>query len=97
MPPGDIAPLVMTIVLFFAASVGFVALGPVGRALADRLRGRSAHTPLPPGDAAQLDEMHDLLASIDRRLADLEERQDFADRMLAQVRDKGLIGPGTER
>lgn len=97
MPPGDVAPIIVSLGLFFTVAVGLVALGPVGRALAERLRGRAGNTPLPPGAAAQLDEMHDLLASIDRRLADLEERQDFADRMLAQARDKGLIGPGTER
>ena len=97
MPPGDVAPVILTLALLITTAAGFVALGPVGRALADRLRGRSQQTPLPPGTSSQLDDIHDLLASIDRRLADLEERQDFAERMLAQAREKGLIGPGTER
>jgi hypothetical protein len=68
-----------------------VVVGPIGRALGDRLR----HGKLPrpgQGDAAEglRDEMERLRLQVD----ELHERLDFAERLLAQVREKGQLGPG---
>lgn len=56
--------------------LGAVALGPLGRALARRIEGRRSE----PGDAA----LRDALAETQQRLAELEERVDFSERVLAQ-------------
>ena len=48
--------------------------GPLGQAIADRLRGTA------PPDGGVLDE----LETVKTRLAEVEERLDFAERMLAQ-------------
>lgn len=61
--------------------LGSVALGPLGRALARRIEGRRADA----NDAA----LRDALAETEQRVAELETRLDFAERMLSQ--------PATER
>jgi hypothetical protein len=50
--------------------------GPVGEAFADRLRGQSAGSP-DPVTAAEVE-------SLKQRLAEVEERLDFAERLLSQ-------------
>ena len=75
---------------------GFLVLGPVGRAIGDVVRHifgahRKDQAALGAGD---VDEIVGRLDSIQTQLGELAERQDFTDRMLAQVRrDKAL--PGT--
>lgn len=61
--------------------LGSVALGPLGRALARRIEGRRSDA----NDAA----LRDALAETELRVAELETRLDFAERMLSQ--------PATER
>ena len=58
------------------SAVVFVKLlrGPLGQAIADRLRGTA------PPDSGVLEE----LEAVKARLAEVEERLDFAERMLAQ-------------
>ncbi|HET9152184.1 MAG TPA: hypothetical protein VFN83_10770 [Gemmatimonadales bacterium] len=55
---------------------------PMGKAFADRLAGRAvdAGDPVPPELYAELDELR-------TRLAEMEERQDFAERLLAQPKE----------
>ncbi len=78
-----------------AAIVGIVFLGPVGRAIADGLRhllgGRKAE------EAATLEAMKEEVGELRHRVAELEERQDFAERLLARARERGLLaGPGKD-
>jgi TorA maturation chaperone TorD len=47
--------------------------------------------------AAALEDAHNSLASQSTQLAELQERLDFAERLLAQVRDRRTLGPGEER
>jgi hypothetical protein len=67
------------VIVVLAIILAVVALklfrGPVGQAIADRLRGSA------PPDGAVLDE----LEALKGRLAEVEERLDFAERMLAKV------------
>jgi len=68
-----------------------VAIGPIGRALADRLR----HGKLPrPGQADEAEDLRDEMDQLRLHVDELQERLDFTERMLAQARDKGLLGPG---
>jgi Na+/glutamate symporter len=79
-----------------AAAVG-VLFGPIGSALARRLVGRSE-----PGDAhAEIEEMRarvtDEVDDLRNRLAEVEERLDFAERLLAQGRQADQLSAGAHR
>jgi hypothetical protein len=61
--------------------------GALGSALADRVRGRPAAVPPDPTLAAEVDELRG-------RLAEVEERLDFAERTLAQSRQPERLPEG---
>jgi hypothetical protein len=61
----------------------------VSRALADRIRGR----PIAESDPALLAEVDQLRG----RLAEVEERLDFAERLLAQAREIDQLPGGAHR
>lgn len=88
-------PGVLAIIGFFGTIVtALVGLGPIGRAIGDRLRGKAAGSLVELHE--QLDEVLSRLEEMQRQLGDLGERQDFAERMLAQARERGLLaGPPT--
>jgi hypothetical protein len=71
------------------AVIGFfgwlLSISPVGRALADRLRQRAA-----PDDVASLQVSVDALR---RDVAELVNRMDFAERLLAERRDLAQLAP----
>lgn len=68
-------------VLFFGGiTTVLLAFSPIGRALADRMRHRGAQ---PEPDPAVQDELMRLRADV----AELEERVDFAERLLSQARE----------
>ncbi len=76
-----------------AAILGMILFGPVGRALADGIRHVLGARKASPDEAA-LEAMRDEVATLQHRVAELEERQDFAERLLAQARERGLLsGP----
>jgi F0F1-type ATP synthase membrane subunit b/b' len=63
--------------------------GPIGAALAERIRGRA--TPVEdPALAAEVDHLRG-------RLAEVEERLDFAERLLAQAREADQLPGGAHR
>ncbi len=81
--------------LGFFAVLGFIVAGPIGRAFAERLRGKTAEL---SGDAAeQLEALRDEMVSVRQQVAELAERQDFTERLLAQARERGLLSPPKER
>jgi len=69
--------------LIMGGIVSAVALrGPVGRALADRIRGEGVELSEPhPELLAELDEMR-------ARMGELEERVDYSERLLTKVNDE---------
>ncbi len=71
MQPNDTIALIAVIM---AVVLVKVVRGPLGQAIADRLRGNA------PPDPGVLDE----LEAVKTRLAEVEERLDFAERMLAR-------------
>ncbi len=78
--------------MVWAVIAGLFVFGPVGRAIADRLRGRSAGPS--PALQEQLDEVVARLDEVQRQVGDLAERQDFTERMLTRARERGLLeGP----
>lgn len=78
-------PLLVMISLAAVAAIAFV-LYPIARALARRLEGRNASPELLQQVEELRDRVQDLEAS-QHRVAELEERLDFTERLLAQRRD----------
>jgi hypothetical protein len=75
------------ILIFGGGTLTVLSFSPVGRAFADRLRGKSAAAPPDPAVYDELDQLrHDV--------TELQERVDFAERMLAKSREAGEIGKG---
>ena len=78
--------------------MGWVLTGPIGAALAARIRGAAA-----AGDAALAGEVEDLrgrFGEVDElrgRLAEVEERLDFAESLLAQAREADQLHGGAQR
>lgn len=66
--------------------------GPIGRAIADRVRGRPAA--LDPPQEPELGLEVDMLRT---RLAEVEERLDFAERLLASARQADQLPGGAHR
>ncbi len=86
---------ILAILLIFGGGTAvMISFSPIGRAIAERLRRRPGEAP-PPSE--ELDEMRDRLATLQQQVSELAERQDFAERLLAQARERGALGPGTER
>jgi hypothetical protein len=83
---GDMAGMVITIVITVAIAGTIVLRGPLGRALARAIElgaggGRS------PDDEARVAQLEQRIAELEAgqtRLAELEERVDFAERLLAR-------------
>jgi flagellar motility protein MotE (MotC chaperone) len=82
MPPDDFAP-VFIITLVIIAMV-LILRGPLGKALARRLEGTAGRDDTAADGIAGLSERLAELEQRDARVAELEERLDFAERLLAQ-------------
>jgi hypothetical protein len=97
--PGEIANAIIPIFGMLTGLIitGLIVIGPIGRAIGDVIRhllgGGHKEAAVASGD---LDELRDRVEAVSRQLAELAERQDFSERMLAQVRkDRALTG-GTD-
>ncbi len=79
---------IIALALFFTVGVTVVLRGPLGRAIADRIAGRSAAAERPNEQViAEADELR-------QRVAELEERQDFTERVLARQREQSQLDSG---
>ncbi len=75
---------IIAIIMFGGGGAMFLlAISPVGRAVADRIR-RAAPADIEAEVYAELDGMR-------ADIADLQERVDFAERLLAEQREQGQI------
>ena len=89
---GGFAIVAVNLGLGFAIPVGIVGLvagavifrGPLGQALARRLEGRA-------GPESEQDATLHSLDELRGRMAELEERVDFAERLLAQAREPNRL------
>ena len=94
-PPGEMILIALTIV---AALIGAIyILGPIARAFARRIEGKSVD----PAVQEELRALRDSAAEVDTlrdRLMELEERVDFAERLLAKApQPERLPAPHVER
>ena len=95
MPPGDVAPVLIMGIAILAAAAVLIMRGPLGRALARRLEGNAGQGDATNAGVAGIAERVSELEQRDARLAELEERLDFAERLLAQ-RDAERLPRGRE-
>jgi hypothetical protein len=65
-----------------------IALSPVGRAYAEKLRGQGAGM---AGESAE--QVLQAIEDLRQEVTELSERVDFTERMLAKAKEQGLIQP----
>lgn len=73
--------------IFGGGTLFLLALSPVGKALAERIKGHGAMMAHDPELLAEVDALRS-------EVAELHERVDFAERLLAQRQEPGKIGAG---
>jgi len=86
-------------IIFIFGGATLVGLGfsPIGRAIADNIRRKGQ---VPVGDdlrnelVEQREALREDLDAVRREVAELAERLDFAERLLAKSRETDRIGPG---
>lgn len=84
-----IAPFLVPITLFVSVAAVFILRGPLGKALGERIAGRSSE-----GVGSQETEvLHAEIDELRYRLAEVEERLDFSERMLARHREPDVLPP----
>jgi hypothetical protein len=91
-PPGELAMFLA----IGAAALGTL-FGPIGSALARRIAGRAPRDPA-QGEIVRMDER--ITSEVDElrtRLAEVEERLDFAERLLARGGQADQIPGGVQR
>src|SRR5262245_42649134 len=84
--------VVMIVIAVALATVAVKVLGPIAKAWARRLEGAAN-----PELRAEIDQLRDQVAEADQlrhRVQELEERVEFAERMLSQGRDQDLLRRG---
>ncbi|HTT68310.1 MAG TPA: hypothetical protein VMF70_09800 [Gemmatimonadales bacterium] len=86
----DWVGLVAVVMVFGTGMVGIVAFSPIGRAISNAIQKKSG-VMLPPEVQDQMDEQEERLEALARQVGELAERQDFAERLLAQAREKGAL------
>jgi len=86
MQSDDFAPVFIITLTIIAVAVSSVLIlrGPLGKALARRLEGRTGREDMAGAAMAGISERLAELEQRDARVAELEERLDFAERLLAQ-------------
>lgn len=101
LPPGldpnyvfnQVASIVAMVVVILVAAVALRAIfrTPVGEALAERIRQRSARRwGVTGGDPQQVAALEAQLSQLHGQVSELAERLDFAERMLAERRERKL-------
>ena len=91
LPPWEVAPEAFVVVMLGLCTAAVIILWPLMRAVARRLEGRGAD----PALKAELEDLRHRLLDVEGqqvRIAELEERLDFAERLLAQQHEKPRIG-----
>jgi hypothetical protein len=81
------------VLIFGTGMLGVVAFSPIGRAISNAIQKKSG-VMLPPEVQDALLEQADRLEALQRQVAELAERQDFAERLLAQAREQRGLPPG---
>lgn len=81
----DIEGILALVLIFGGGTLIAVSFSPVGRAIADRIRGERARSEPDPAVYEELERMR-------AELSELQERVDFAERLLAAKREPDKLG-----
>jgi Skp family chaperone for outer membrane proteins len=83
------------IFIFGGGSLFLLAISPIGKAIAERIRGGSPNSPGAVHEALEglREEMVTELQQMRKEVNELGERMDFAERMLAQHREAERLPP----
>ena len=89
----DIEGVLAIVFLFGGGTLFLLSISPIGRAVAERIRGKGQ------GDvraelADHKEALEQELEAVRRDVTELGERVDFAERLLAKQREGQRIGPG---
>lgn len=76
--------------MFIAMGMGHALRGPLGKAIADRIAGRAGSA----RDRELADRVTGELDELRHRVAELEERQDFTERVIARERTQDRLAGG---
>jgi hypothetical protein len=86
---GELGPFLVPITMFLTIGAVLIFRGPLGKAIGERIAGKH-----PEIDRGETDALRADLEDMRYRMIDLEERVDFAERMLAKHKDAGQLPPG---
>lgn len=91
----DIEAVLAIIFLFGGGTLVLLGYSPVGRALADRIRGKSASSDDVRAELADLRDASDSELEVLRgQVSELAERLDFAERLLAKQKGQDRLSGG---
>lgn len=86
---GELGPFLVPITMFLTIGAVLIFRGPMGKAIGERIGGKH-----PEIDHAETDALRADLEDMRYRMIDLEERVDFAERMLAKHKDADQLPRG---
>ena len=95
LDPNQLIPLIGMIGGMVLVGVAFWAFfkSDLAAALAERIRGRpKSHEPVEGVDAGHVAELEQRVVEMQGQIAEMAERLDFAERLLAQKRERSLPG-----
>lgn len=81
------SPVIPMSIFFLSFTAIFVLRGPLGRALAERISGRARR------DEADVQELRAEVDDLRHQLGEVQERLDFAERLLARQDERAAIQP----
>ena len=87
----DIEAIVAIIAVFGSGWLGIIAFSPIGKAIAEGMRAKRGLVA-----NEDVDDLRAQVQSMQEQMSELAERQDFAERMIAQQREKGALGPARD-
>ena len=92
----DIEAVLAIVFIFGGGTLFLLAISPIGKAIAERIRGKGAQ---PDGGdlrnelAEQKEALDQELEAVRREVTELAERVDFAERLLAKQREGDRLAP----
>lgn len=80
--------------LVFGIMVVGVSFSPIARAVGNRIMHGKMPKPGTPADSARVEDLSEEMVALSRQMDEMQDRLDFAERMLTQAKERGLLGPG---
>jgi hypothetical protein len=89
--------ILVPITFFVSLAAVLIFRGPMGKAIAEAIRRQPPWADRPPPPDVDTERVSAELDELRQRLAELEERQDFTERLLALQRERTALRPGAAR